>query len=43
VGVGSERLKTALAPWAEGAGMTLVVGEDPDFVAEFWGMMDNFG
>jgi hypothetical protein len=43
VAIGSKALQDALAPWVEGAGMTLAVGEDPDFVAEFWGMMENFG
>jgi hypothetical protein len=41
--VGSEALQVALAPWAEGAGMTLVTGKAPAFVEEFWGMMENFG
>ncbi|MCS6245191.1 MAG: hypothetical protein H2172_15240 [Opitutus sp.] len=41
--VGSEFMKTALAPWVEGAGMTLVVGKAPDFAEEFWGMIENFG
>lgn len=41
--VGSEFMKTALAPWVEGAGMTLVVGEPPEFAEEFWGMIENFG
>jgi hypothetical protein len=41
--VGSEFMKTALAPWVEGAGMTLVVTEPPEFTEEFWGMLANFG
>ena len=43
VAVGSKSLQDALAPWVEGAGMTLVTGKAPDFAEEFWGMMENFG
>ena len=41
--VGAESMQTALASWVEAAGMTLATGKAPDFIEEFWGMMENFG